>query len=241
MSVLAAAQSEIPGVSSAAPPEAAPEGIPVKDPLVIAKCSSCHRKDDKGNLTRISWIRTTPEGWQEAIKRMVRLNGLQLSPEDAGAIVKSLSSSHGLAPEEAKPAMYMAEHRTIDETYPTAWMRSACASCHAFGRPLQWRRSKEEWQLLVNMHLGLFPDSEGAAFRRFGPSSVEPQPSEQAVDFLGKAEPLWTPEWSVWTAKMRPPRIAGKWLVTAHLPGHGNYAGELNVISDRRTMSSPPI
>jgi quinohemoprotein amine dehydrogenase len=189
--------------------EPAVEGIPVADPLVIARCSGCHKKDDKGNLTRISWIRTTPEGWQEAIKRMVRLNGAQLTPEDARNIVKSLSASHGLAPEEAKPVMYMAEHRIIDETFPTPTIRSTCASCHPLGRPAQWRRTKEEWQLLVNMHLGYFPDSEGAAFRRFGPPTAEPQPAEQAVDFLSKTYPLSTPEWSAWQARMRPPRLAG--------------------------------
>jgi hypothetical protein len=83
------------------------EGIPVSDPLVISKCSGCHQKDEKGNLSRISWERTTPEGWQAVIRRMVRLNGLTLTPEEGRAIVKSLSSSHGLAPEEAKPVMYM--------------------------------------------------------------------------------------------------------------------------------------
>src|ERR1041384_56539 len=46
------------------------EGIPVRDPMVISKCSGCHQKDDKGNLSRISWDRTTPEGWQEVIRRM---------------------------------------------------------------------------------------------------------------------------------------------------------------------------
>jgi quinohemoprotein amine dehydrogenase len=121
------------------------EGIPVSDSLVISKCSSCHQKDDKGNLSRISWERTTPEGWQEVIRRMVRLNGLTLTPEEGRAIVKSLSSSHGLAPEEAKPVMYMAEHRLVDETYPTPIIRSTCASCHPLGRPTSWRRSREEW------------------------------------------------------------------------------------------------
>ena len=38
------------------------EGIPVTDPLVLAKCGTCHAKDDKGNLSRISWERSTPEG-----------------------------------------------------------------------------------------------------------------------------------------------------------------------------------
>src|SRR5215831_5813863 len=70
------------------------QGIPVTDPLVVAKCTGCHTKDDKGNLSRISWERTTPEGWEEVVKRMVRLNGLAITPEEARAIVKSLSASH---------------------------------------------------------------------------------------------------------------------------------------------------
>src|SRR5579872_3019189 len=81
------------------PPDAAKpvveEGIPVSDPLVIAKCGSCHTKDDKGNLSRISWERTTPEGWEEALKRMVRLNGLTISPAEAKSVVKYLSTYHG--------------------------------------------------------------------------------------------------------------------------------------------------
>src|SRR5580698_2041416 len=102
---------------SAQTADAAVEGIPVTDALVIAKCSGCHKNDGHGNLSRISWVRTTPEGWQEAIKRMVRLNGLTLTPDEARKIVTSLSGSHGLAPEEAKSVFYMAEHRIIDEQY----------------------------------------------------------------------------------------------------------------------------
>src|ERR1700689_721502 len=114
------------------------EGIPVTDPLVIAKCSGCHKQDEKGNLTRISWARTTPEGWQEAIKRMVRLNGLELKPEEARAIVKSLSADHGLAPEEAKPVMYFVEHRIQDEEFPNDTVREACAACHPIARARSW-------------------------------------------------------------------------------------------------------
>src|ERR1700678_4358371 len=123
------------GRGPAAGPTVPEEGIPVTDALVISKCSGCHAKDDKGNLSRISWERTTPEGWEQAIKRMVRLNGLTISPTDARAIVKYLGTYHGLAPEEAKPVMYMPEHRTIDETIiPNDVVKGACATCHAFGR-----------------------------------------------------------------------------------------------------------
>jgi quinohemoprotein amine dehydrogenase len=213
------------------------EGIPVSDPLVISKCSSCHQKDEKGNLSRISWERTTPEGWQAVIRRMVRLNGVNLTPEEGRAIVKSLSSSHGLAPEEAKPVMYMAEHRLIDETYPSPVIRQACASCHPMGRSLSWRRSREEWQLLVNMHIAFFPNAEGFAFRRptrggdptAASSPAQPQPADEAVDYYAKNYNLQTPQWAAWIARMRAPRLAGKWLVTAHRAGHGKYAGEMTI------------
>ncbi|HEY7387163.1 MAG TPA: quinohemoprotein amine dehydrogenase subunit alpha [Bryobacteraceae bacterium] len=218
----------------------AEDGIPVTDPLVIARCSGCHRPDAKGNLTRISWERTTPEGWQEVIKRMVRSNGLTVTPDEGRAIVKSLSASHGLAPEEAKPVMYMAEHAIPDETYPTPAMRTTCASCHAFGRPASWRRSRDEWKLLVNMHIGYYPNAEGeAAWRRRtlaprgaagpppAPAAREPRLVDQAIDFLSKNYGLQTPEWAAWRARMRPPKLAGTWLVTGHLAGRGNYYGEL--------------
>jgi hypothetical protein len=43
-------------------------GIPVTDPLVIAKCGACHTNDGHGNIQRISTARTTPEGWQEVLR-----------------------------------------------------------------------------------------------------------------------------------------------------------------------------
>ena len=148
--------------ASTEPPE---EGIPVTDALTISRCSGCHKKDDKGNLSRISWSRTTPEGWEEAIKRMVRLNGVKLEPADAKAILKYLSNYHGLAPEEAKPVMYMAEHRIQDEAIPNESVRATCMNCHALGRPFSWRRTREEWSLLADMHVALYQQAE-AAFRR---------------------------------------------------------------------------
>ena len=90
-----------PSAESAKP--APEEGIPVTSPLVIAKCGGCHTKDEKGDMLRISWERATPEGWEEAIKRMVRLRGVALKPDNARSILQYLATYHGLAPEEAKP------------------------------------------------------------------------------------------------------------------------------------------
>jgi quinohemoprotein amine dehydrogenase len=220
------------------PKESSEEGIPVTNQLVIDKCSTCHKRDEKGRLTRISYERLTPEGWQQAIKRMVRLNGLTLSPEDARVIVKYLSNNHGLAPEEAKPAMYQAEHRMIDETVPDESVRSACIICHSYGRIISQRRSREEWDLLVNMHIGYFPVVEFQGFRRFpAPPDAPPpppgtdlrHPSDRAVEFLSRTLPLQTPEWGAWKATMRAPKIAGRWLLTGYQLGRGRIYGEVTV------------
>ncbi len=246
------------GQGGRGPAEPTEEGIPVTDALTISRCSSCHTKDEKGNLSRISWIRTTPEGWEEAIKRMVRLNGVQLQPADAKVILKYLSNYHGLAPEEAKPVMYMAEHRMQDEEIPNESVRSTCMTCHALGRPFSWRRPREEWSLLADTHAALYQQAE-AAFRRgaFGggggdgaaggaaaggrggrggaaavtaaATPVATVSLDASLDFLAKNYPLHTPEWGAWRARMRAPRIAGKWLVSAHIPGRGKYYGELTI------------
>ena len=219
------------------------EGIPVTSELVTAKCGVCHAKDEKGNLSRISYARSTPEGWEEAIKRMIRLNGLTLQPAEARTILKYLSTNHGLAPEEAKPVMYMAEHRIQDEAVPNEGVRTTCMQCHALGRAFQWHRTKEDWTLLTNMHVAFFPQDD-AAFRRNanagGGAAGEGAPAagggaaaagslDTTLDFLSTSYGLQTPEWSAWKARMRAPKIAGRWMVLAHIAGKGQYSGELTV------------
>ena len=50
-------------------------GIPIDDQLTINKCGGCHQRDANGMMRRLSYIRTSPEVWEESIKRMIRLNG----------------------------------------------------------------------------------------------------------------------------------------------------------------------
>src|SRR5437870_4637489 len=98
----------------AQPPAEAPaqnDGIPVQNDLVRARCGSCHKSDDKGRMSRISYRRATPENWERTIKRMVTLNKVNLNPADARTILKYLSDHHGLAPEEERPIAFEAERR----------------------------------------------------------------------------------------------------------------------------------
>lgn len=212
-------------------------GIPVTDPLVVAKCSGCHSKDEKGNLTRISWERSSPEGWQQAIKRMVRLHGVALSPDEARKIVQYLSDEHGLAPDEAKPGIYYFEKRHLDQEKFPEVVREACVSCHPYGQAMNWRRAPDEWDLLVNMHIGYFPVVEWNSFRgqqqqrNIGqpppPVTDLRTPVEKAIEQMKKDFPLHTKEWADWTASRRQAKLAGRWLLTAYQPGKGQFVGEV--------------
>jgi quinohemoprotein amine dehydrogenase len=93
------------------------EGIPITNDTVVTVCGECHKVDAKFRMSRISYRRTTPEGWQETIRRMVTLNKAQIDPADARVIVKYLADNLGLAPEEAKPGAFESERRFIDYTY----------------------------------------------------------------------------------------------------------------------------
>jgi quinohemoprotein amine dehydrogenase len=189
------------------------QGIPVREPLVIAKCGACHSRDQQGNMQRISWERSTPEGWQDALKRMVVVQGVSLTPPEARAIVKYLSAEHGLAPEEAKAVAYDAERRFQKENIPNDRLDHACARCHSFARSLAWRRSADDWKQFVADH--------GERYKL--PSN------EEAVEFLSRTAPLDTPEWQAWSARSSKPNVAGRWLVTATLRGHGKFYGDLEL------------
>ena len=216
------------------------DGIPVSSELVRKSCGGCHSLDDKQRLSRISWRRTTPEGWEQTIKRMVTLNAVKLEPAAAREILKYLANNHGLAPEEARPAAFEAERRMIDYRYTADRdTEQTCIKCHSFGRILQQRRSKQEWELLLAMHRGYYPLVDFQSFRRMGPPQTQPgpdgrppdnrHPMDKALAHLSTAFPLKTPQWSAWSANMRVPKLEGRWAVSGHHPGKGPIYGEMTI------------
>src|SRR5262249_6185634 len=174
--IAASAQAPTPAQRPAAPPSMAvsDEGIPVTDPTVVRACGSCHTRDDKQRMTRISDRRATPENWELTVRRMMTLNNVKLTPEDARAVIKSLSDSHGLAPEEARGIQFEAERRLIDFAYEgDKDTNTLCSRCHSIGRVLSERRTKDEWTRLLAMHRFYYPGIDGASggFRRGGPGA----------------------------------------------------------------------
>src|SRR5437016_2112871 len=138
-------------------------GIPINHQLTIDKCGGCHQRDANGMMRRLSYIRTSPEVWEQSIKRMIRLNGLVLKQEEAREILRYLSDNNGLAPEEAKPAFWEAEHRMFrdqSDKIPDDALQHTCNYCHTIGRVVTQRRTRDDYEKLINMHLGLFPGAE---------------------------------------------------------------------------------
>jgi len=244
----------------AAPQGISVQGIPIDDPLTISKCGGCHRRDASGMMTRISYIRTTPEVWEQAIKRMIRLNALSATPQEVAAIVRYLSNNNGLAPEEMAPAFWEVEHRTQgyqDDHVPNPALQKTCNNCHSIGRVVVQRRTREDYEKLIAMHIGLFPSAENT----FRPQKNKGVPIEEAparmiananggitpeapravpatpangktpgviaVDYLAEKQPLITPEWTAWKAAMKTPKLAGAWLVSAYQPGKGRVYGQV--------------
>src|SRR5262249_39834180 len=114
--------------SAQAPPP--PEGFAIDSAVVKSRCGSCHRSAHQGRMSRISYRRATPENWERTIKRMVALNHVPLSPEDARAILKYLADRQGLAPEELRPIAFEPERRTIDYEYKAdETTANLCTSC----------------------------------------------------------------------------------------------------------------
>jgi quinohemoprotein amine dehydrogenase len=241
----------VPSAPADTPVAAADAGIPVESELVRQKCGTCHKVGDRNVMTRISYRRASPENWEKTIKRMVALNGARLEPTEARDILKYLSDHNGLAPEEARPVAFDYERRLIDYTYEDKSTTATCAGCHSIGRVLSERRTKEEWQLLVTMHRGLYPlvdnqpMSAGQGFRRSRRGAVEPnadgtppdprQPMDITIEHLAKTFPLKTPEWTAWAATMQTPRLSGKWALTGYQLGEGPVYGVVTIAEDPGT------
>jgi len=191
-------------------------------------------RDSAGYMQRLSYERKTPEGWEMSVRRMVSLNNVTIDPATARAVVKYLSDHHGLAPSELRAGRFEVERRMIEYRY-TADTRTetTCRACHSMGRVITQRRTRSEWDLLLATHRSLYPDVDFQAFRRAGPAANDsgpvPHPMDVAVNHLARAFPLRTPEWTAWSATMRPPHLDGTWMLSGSEPGRGAFFGRMTV------------
>jgi len=217
----------------ASPPDTT-TGFIVRDQVTIAYCSGCHVRDSTGYMQRISYERKTPEGWEMSVRRMAGLNNVKIDPASARTIVRYLSDYHGLAPAELRPGRFETERRMIEYRYMAdPKTETTCRACHSMGRVITQRRTRSEWDLLLATHRSLYPDVDFQAFRRGGPATNDsgpvPHPMDVALAHLAKAFPLRTPEWTAWSATMRPPHLEGTWMLSGSEPGRGAFFGSMTI------------
>lgn len=222
------------GGAAANPARDTTRGFPITDRATIQACGECHLRDSAGVMQRLSFERKTPEGWEMSVRRMVSLNNVSVDPATARAVVRYLSDHQGLAPAELRPGRFEVERRSIEYRY-TADPRTetTCRACHSMGRVITQRRTRSEWELLVATHRSLYPDADFQAFRRGGPAQNDsgpvPHPMDVAINHLARVFPLRTPEWSAWSATMRPPHLEGTWMLSGTEPGRGAFFGHLTI------------
>lgn len=198
------------------------EGIPVKSQLVQDKCGTCHTTDSQQRMSRISYQRKTPEGWEETVRRMVQLHKLSLTPQEAKDVVQYLADAQGLTASEIEKISVALEQRQDQEQIPTEALRTACATCHSYSRIAAQRRTKEEWLKLKSFLLAIIPTLV-YQHRYMDWMST----SDEALAYLAQQFPLETPEWQKEKSNTAPGDST--WVVHGYQPGKGEYAGQIKM------------
>jgi quinohemoprotein amine dehydrogenase len=218
------------------PPPGQKPGYPIKSQAVITNCQACHKLDSGGRMTRISYLRKTPEGWETTVRRMVTYNGVRMAPEAAREIVRYLATNQGLAPEELMPGRFEVERRLVDYRYTAdTAIENTCRMCHSMGRVITQRRTGEEWGLLMNMHRGMLNNEWTFGETTppgFGGMPGSQPPGLRAISHFSATQPLETPEWRAWSATMRTPKMVGSWAVAGHELGKGDFYGRVVIAQD---------
>ena len=190
-------------------------------------CAEMPRADSAGYMQRISYERKTPEGWEMSVRRMVGAQRREARPGRRRARSSAISAiNQGLAPAEMRPGRFETERRMIEYRYTAdPKTETTCRACHSMGRVITQRRTRGEWELLLR-------DASRAVSRRRLPgvpsrrSGDERQRRPQSrirwtsrIAHLARVFPLRTPEWTAWSATMRPPHLEGRGCSRDTSPG----------------------
>ena len=198
--------------------------------IIEAKCTACHTnyKDTSDtSLTRISEQRKTPEGWWMTISRMEKSNGLVISNEEKKSVVKYLSDTQGLNPEESEPYRYILEKQpNMIEAKHDELFTQMCNRCHSAARVGLQRRTKTEWQNLVEFHMSYFPSIEYHALSR--DRDWYKVAKSEIIDYLDKN--LNNDK----EFKMVNADYSGEWIVFGHRLGEGDYTASLKLTQESK-------
>ena len=210
-------------------PTAGPAAAQDGAALLEEACSGCHAADASGALTRVKGQRKTPEGWLMTIVRMRLFHGMEITPAEQSQLVHYLSETQGLAPSETAGYRYILEREPNTVEAPEAPLGEMCARCHSEARVALQRRTREEWDLHIDFHVGQWPTLEYQALAR--DREWLKIAREEVVPLLAETYPLETPAWTAWQSAAKP-AATGTWVFATKLPAKGEAYGSLSVSGD---------
>jgi quinohemoprotein amine dehydrogenase len=204
--------------------------------ILNARCGACHADEGDG-LSRIKGQRKTPEGWLMTIVRMGIMHGVEVPSGEKREMVKYLSDTQGMAPSETEGYRYILERQpSAVEDFPPEYF-FMCARCHSGARAALQRRTREEWRMHIDFHLGQFPTTEYQFYGRdrkwFEIATTE------TTDWLTEHWPMESAAWDAW--KGHSVDISGEWRWVARGPGVGFSHGVLTASGsgDEYAVESP--
>lgn len=194
-----------------------------RDSLVWRKCTPCHAADADGRISRVEERRTTPEEWTVIVDRMRRLHDMPIAQGEMDRLLKELTSTQILTPEEQAQVAYLSlwhnsqqvetPHGKADEQFFTT-----CVRCHTAGKIRSYRMTAQAWSRMRDFHLYILPT---VVFQmremRWIPEA------DTALAYLAKQLPYDKP----WTAPAA--RLAGAWRVFGWQSGRGAYRGQARI------------
>ncbi|GIK85508.1 MAG: hypothetical protein BroJett026_09890 [Betaproteobacteria bacterium] len=194
-----------------------------RDSLVRRKCAGCHEPAADGRIPRVEDMRTTPEEWTVIVDRMRRLHGMPLGAGEMDRLLKELSATQILAPDEQRAVAYLSlwhnaqvVEAPADEAEAKAY--AACVRCHTAGKILSYRMTPQAWAKLADFHLYIVPT---VVFQMREMRWVEE--AEAALAHFARKLPYG----SAWQAPR--PDLAGTWAVFGYAPGRGPWRGEVRL------------
>jgi quinohemoprotein amine dehydrogenase len=183
-------------------------------------CANCHAPREDGSYPRIDDGRRTPEAWDMTLVRMMRNHDVKLDDDERVAMVQFLSDSRGLSVAETEGWRYILEKDPVaSDDAPNEQMQQMCGRCHSYARVALERRTREDWQYLINFHLGQFPTLEYQALARdrdwWGIANGE------VLDFLSENYGYGE------RVEASDADLSGDWSIAGRVPGKGDYDGNM--------------
>lgn len=127
--------------------QAPPNNLPPGDgrTLLAAACAQCH------GLKTITSIRDGSAGWKNYVQEMI-LRGAQLTPVETDTLVQYLTKNFGPGSPAAQDVR--AQEKAVMVSLPSGpgkeLIESRCTACHDLGRIATAKRTKDDWELIVN-------------------------------------------------------------------------------------------